>query len=328
MISEHPISSAPISSLGDSTISLVATKIGTSESIGSHTLTIDLTTTKIPTAENIEDHTLEGQLTLAASLVASAESIGVHNLELGVANLTSSIILTSESIGSHTLSVGTVNLTSTIVPSAESIGSHNIGQSLEATIIPSAESIGSHTVTTGTVNLTSTTIPTAESIGAHYITAIQHLTQTLKIGSSEIIRNHQIGETCETDYDAGLTSTTLRLTYGSNILSLRQPEFGNSHTLDTNTLIDRLRKGSLRIYKDSSWPNVEVMTFELTQLTDTEMSNLFSFLDVSKGQEIELRDWEGRTWDGVISDSDITDVTVRSRSCSRSVALRFMGSLQ
>jgi hypothetical protein len=92
----------------------------------------------------------------------------------------------------------------------------------------------------------------------------------------------------------------ITLTFGSNVLILRNPEIGDARNLEIARINRKTRGGDLVIYRDPTWPITEVLRFSFTALTDTKAYQLDYFLQVSLGQLITLVDYEGRTWQGII----------------------------
>ena len=89
----------------------------------------------------------------------------------------------------------------------------------------------------------------------------------------------------------------------TDTLTLEVPDFGNEHT-NSFTRIDRpTRGGDRKIYADPKWATWERLTMTITGIgcggTPT-VQNIIDFLNTTLGKEIELTDWESRTWRGFI----------------------------
>lgn len=137
---------------------------------------------------------------------------------------------------------------------------------------------------------------------------------------------------CDTDFDPGIgtrANTTLAHPYAAPTLTInvRNPSFGNSKITDNQAIVDRYRKGDLRSFRDSNWPTIEILEFNLENLTDAEVTNLENFLETSCGEEIKLTDWENRNWKGLIVNEDLTFINEGRPPCKKSLLLRFMGSV-
>ena len=90
------------------------------------------------------------------------------------------------------------------------------------------------------------------------------------------------------------------LTFGTLVLTLRNPEFGDSRNLEIARINRKTRGGDLVVFRDPMWPKTEVLRFAFDYLTETKAYALDHFLKVSLGQEITLVDYEGRSWTGII----------------------------
>jgi hypothetical protein len=98
---------------------------------------------------------------------------------------------------------------------------------------------------------------------------------------------------------------------------LQNPEHGNEDTL-TFAKIDRKTLGGTRkIYSDLNWGETQSFRLSIKDMNATDnvcgltVDTLLDFLNLSLGKVIELVDWEGRTWDGVIvtEETDISNTT-------------------
>jgi len=96
----------------------------------------------------------------------------------------------------------------------------------------------------------------------------------------------------------------IQFTYGATTLVLRGPEFGNRDSLKFVRINRESRGGTLTIYADPIWPQVQTILVEFYGLYETESQLALDFIKESLGKEIELRDWEGRSWKGVITNPD------------------------
>lgn len=123
-----------------------------------------------------------------------------------------------------------------------------------------------------------------------------------------------------------LTHSEVRLSFPptspSNIILLNRPLFGNGHELQTARINRTSRRGDRIIFRDASWPQYEVFKFQFTALNAAHREAMFAFLRVSLGKEIRLVDYEGRTWDGVITDPNAALATL-GRGCAQAVEFTF-----
>lgn len=93
----------------------------------------------------------------------------------------------------------------------------------------------------------------------------------------------------------------IQFTYGATTIILRGPEFGNRDRLKFTRVNRESRGGTLVVYADPIWPQVETMLVEFYGLYETESQSIIDFIVLSLGKEIEIRDWENRSWIGVIT---------------------------
>ncbi len=95
--------------------------------------------------------------------------------------------------------------------------------------------------------------------------------------------------------------SSISLTYGSTILTLRNPDFGNSHRLEMARINRKTRGGDLRIKRDPMWPESEILTFKFSYLKESDTLKLLHFYEQSLGKDVVLVDYEGRSWTGIIT---------------------------
>lgn len=122
----------------------------------------------------------------------------------------------------------------------------------------------------------------------------------------------------------------LTLTYPfvtpTTTLVLRNPNFGNTEKREFSRINRESRGGTLLIFRDTKWPEREVLQVTIDALTETQKDNLIQFFKDSLGKEIGLLDDENKQWKGIIIDPDaeITHVGV----CNYSVTFQFEGEVQ
>jgi hypothetical protein len=106
---------------------------------------------------------------------------------------------------------------------------------------------------------------------------------------------------------------------------LRNPEFGNSFTVDTNTEIRRSVEGSLIVTRSSNWPITESFTVTIRALNLQQRDLLKSFYRNTAGQEIQLVDHENRTWNGMIVTNN-PKITTNEDGCNYESSFTFEGA--
>lgn len=84
-------------------------------------------------------------------------------------------------------------------------------------------------------------------------------------------------------------------------ISLRNPEFGNKDRLQFNRISRETRGGTLVVYADPIWPKVEVQVLTFMGLSQDKARGLLTFMADHLGELVGFMDWEGRYWQGVIT---------------------------
>lgn len=84
-------------------------------------------------------------------------------------------------------------------------------------------------------------------------------------------------------------------------ISLRNPEFGNKDRLQFNRINRETRGGTLVVYADPIWPKVEIQVLTFTGLSQDQARGLLTFMASHLGELVGFLDWEGRYWQGVIT---------------------------
>lgn len=143
----------------------------------------------------------------------------------------------------------------------------------------------------------------------------------------------QLGEGGQTTKNLTLTAPTLvkdtlTLTYPyvspTTTLTLKNPDFGNSDSLQLYR-IDRHTHGrSRKIVSDDRWKTNETLELTMTNVCHVTTDAIVSFLNDSLGGEIGLLDWFGRQWRGIIVTPE-TDVITNSGGWS--ITITFEGSV-
>ncbi len=102
---------------------------------------------------------------------------------------------------------------------------------------------------------------------------------------------------------------------------LRGPEIGDIDRISQQRVAQQSRGGNLIIYRDPKWPRIQQFILNFRGLSESEAQALLDFINISLGQLVELIDWEGRSWPGVITST--TDPIVRNRFCDIAASLTF-----
>lgn len=92
----------------------------------------------------------------------------------------------------------------------------------------------------------------------------------------------------------------ITLTYGSLVVSIKSPVFGNKESVEVRRIVRKTRGGDLTICRDLAWPKTIIVTYAFSYLKEIDYTRLMEFMSVSLGQIITLLDYEGRLWQGII----------------------------
>lgn len=90
----------------------------------------------------------------------------------------------------------------------------------------------------------------------------------------------------------------------SRQIILRAPEFGNRDQNAYTRVSRETRGGNLIVYSDPDWPSIRTLACTITGLKSDEVEEYLEFLYATLGRVIELSDWEGRLWSGVMTNPE------------------------
>lgn len=106
----------------------------------------------------------------------------------------------------------------------------------------------------------------------------------------------------------------ISLIYGSMTVQLRNPQMGNTDSLEFTRLSRKTTGGDQIIYRDPNWPAIERLVFTVDTFNESEMAALKTFLKVSLGKQITYIDFEGVFWTAIIANPNtaIKQATINS----------------
>lgn len=81
-------------------------------------------------------------------------------------------------------------------------------------------------------------------------------------------------------------------------VGLRNPKFGNVHTVHLQTVAKRSRNGMLYIFKRT--PTYESFKLEFDRIDETRFQKLITFMKATAGQIIQYQDHKGVKWNGYL----------------------------
>jgi hypothetical protein len=84
-------------------------------------------------------------------------------------------------------------------------------------------------------------------------------------------------------------------------VELRQPELDNRDRNAFSRVSQETRGGNLLVFSDPTWPKIRTLAVTIVGLTETKVNEFQTFMQSTVGQVIGLTDWEGRLWNGFIT---------------------------
>lgn len=87
-------------------------------------------------------------------------------------------------------------------------------------------------------------------------------------------------------------------------ITLKRPNLGNIDGIHFRKVLNRSRALDLKLHRPQSWPKYHLLRYNFTNLSISMRDDLLTFMTNTLGQEIGLRDFESRTWRGLIVNPD------------------------
>lgn len=175
------------------------------------------------------------------------------------------------------------------------------------------------------------TINLTEIIHVNFIKKVS-LSDTISLTENTLWVNPKV---CDETYNPTITirdHTTLFYPFSSPTLTvnLRNPEFGDIDSVDTNAVMRQTRGGEFKTVKETSWFSQETLSLSFKSLTRLQAVSLIDLFEESAGDEIGLIDWYGRTWKGFISEnpSEILQGIGNLYDANYSAQFKFEGVIQ
>lgn len=126
------------------------------------------------------------------------------------------------------------------------------------------------------------------------------------------------------------TATGVLLTFPfvspSTSIALRNPKFGNTDSINTNTRFARTRSGQLSVARPAAWPTIELLKMSFEALSQSQADAFLAFIKTSAALEIGYLDQEARQWRGYIIDPTLTSTPV-GIGCQYTLDFQFRGRL-
>lgn len=86
------------------------------------------------------------------------------------------------------------------------------------------------------------------------------------------------------------------LTFGTMTLTMRNPEMGNTDSLEFTRISRSTTGGDNILYRDPQWPKIEKLNVTFDHCGPTEMEALKVLLKIALGKQITYVDQDGLTW--------------------------------
>lgn len=107
-------------------------------------------------------------------------------------------------------------------------------------------------------------------------------------------------------------------------VTLRAPEFQDRDRNSYTRVTRETRGGSLIVYADPEWPSLRNIAVTVQGLTSTEADEYIAFMYATLGKKIQVRDWEGGLWEGVIINPE-NPVTQDGPGCKYTISFELEG---
>jgi hypothetical protein len=108
-------------------------------------------------------------------------------------------------------------------------------------------------------------------------------------------------------------------------LTIRAPEFGNRDQNAYTRVSRETRGGEIVVYADPDWPDLRTLACTVTGLESAEAEAYLDFLYATLGKTIELCDWEGRLWTGVMTNPE--EPITQDGQCKYTISFNLEGRM-
>lgn len=98
---------------------------------------------------------------------------------------------------------------------------------------------------------------------------------------------------------------TIQFAIGSNVITLKRPDFSNGDALNLRRIQRETRNGDLIIYRDPSWSATQALTMEFTYIDEVKARAFQDFVRSCLGLLVLFTDHEGHVWTGVFNSPEL-----------------------
>ena len=101
-----------------------------------------------------------------------------------------------------------------------------------------------------------------------------------------------------------MAESYIQLRYNDWWVTLPRPLFGDIDSYQQNRINRKTRGGDLTVFRDPQWPVTEKLTFSFDYLDKKLIDEYVLFSYITNGQLIQLVDYRGRIWNGILMNPD------------------------
>lgn len=94
------------------------------------------------------------------------------------------------------------------------------------------------------------------------------------------------------------------LSYSGGSITLRNPDFGNTESVDVDRVLNISRGGTPNFMRDPQWTKSTTHSISIAAMTRVKAQELLTFLQGSLGLLVTYTDYEDQDWDGIITNPD------------------------
>jgi hypothetical protein len=224
----------------------------------------------------------------------------------------------------------------------ESVSNHihlsDLAESVEYESVTSVLQL-TQTVTDNIVKSAESVLTLTQTIDPDYI---RNISLTSNLNLSQVVTFYRLADLCQYDPGVGdidpapsmidpvlVERSTVIFSYpypiSTTTLEVRNPIFDDNHQLEFRKINRKTRGGTLKIFRDSIWPESERLIWSFDNLTEAKKKEILAFLELSIGKEIGILDFYNRQWRGIIL-TPTTQIGNEDRP-GNSVTIEFEGEI-
>lgn len=118
------------------------------------------------------------------------------------------------------------------------------------------------------------------------------------------------------------------LSHGTQSVILTIPEIGDVDKIDVSRVQEQTRGGDLIIFRDPVWPITEILRYKFIGLTRNKSQALLKFFADTIGLSIQLSDYQGIIWNGIILTPEAEITCSNDNNCGTyEIEFEFQGEM-